>query len=103
LGEGRAGEIEGFLKKVREKFEPHKIVLFGSRGRGDEFKQSDYDIIVVSPRFEGVPFLKRLEMLFELWDYDFNLDILAYTPEEFEAKSQELGIVAQAVREGIEI
>lgn len=103
MGGERAGEIEGFLKKVRERFEPQKIVLFGSRGRGDELKQSDYDIIVVSQKFEGVPFLKRLEMLFELWDYDFNLDILAYTPDEFEAKSQELGIVAQAVREGMEI
>ena len=47
--------------------------------------------------------MDRLTMLFELWDYDFDLDILAYTPEEFEEKRHEIGIVNQAVKDGIEL
>ena len=91
------------MESVKEKFEPEHIILFGSRAKNDYLKHSDYDVIVVSNIFEGVHFLDRLTMLFELWDYDFDLDILAYTPEEFEEKRHEIGIVNQAVKEGIEL
>lgn len=96
-------EIEGFLARVEQRFSPEKIILFGSRARGDSLKNSDYDIIVVSRCFEGSHFLDRLTMLFELWDYEFDLDILAYTPEEFEEKRTELGVVSEAVKTGIEV
>ncbi len=98
-----AQELTEFLARVQQKFKPEKVVLFGSRARGDHLKHSDYDIIVVSRHFEGYNFLNRLAMLYELWDSEFHLDILAYTPEEFEQKKAEIGIVAQAAREGIEI
>lgn len=71
---------------MQQRFKPEKVVLFGSRARGDHLKHSDYDIIVVSPCFEGYNFLDRLAMLYELWDGDLHLDVLAYTPEEFEQK-----------------
>ena len=66
-------------------------------------KDSDYDIIVVSRHFENYHFLDRLTMLFELWDCEFGLDVLAYTPEEFEEKKAELGIVNEAVKTGMEL
>ena len=103
MGEKRIREIRDFLRKVEERFEPNKIILFGSRARGDYLKASDYDLIVVSSSFRGIHFLDRLTMLFELWDYDFDLDILAYTPEEFEEKKNEIGVVNEAVKEGIEL
>lgn len=103
MGKAGIGEISEFLRKVEERFRPEKIILFGSRARGDYLKHSDYDIIVVGRRFEHIPFLDRLTMLFELWDGDFDLDILAYTPEEFEEKKTEIGVVSQAVKEGIDL
>lgn len=103
MGEERIGEIGEFFRKVEERFRPEKVILFGSRAKGDFLKHSDYDIIVVSSDFEGIHFLDRLTMLFELWDYDYGLDILAYTPEEFEEKKREIGIVDEAVRRGIEL
>ena len=103
MGKRGIEEINGFLERVGEKFSPELVVLFGSRARGDYLKHSDYDIIVVSRSFEDIHFLDRLTMLFELWDYDFDLDILAYTPDEFEGKKKEIGIVRDAVEEGIEI
>lgn len=48
-------------------------------------------------------FLERLAALFELWDYDFDLDVLAYTPEEFEEKRAQLGVVGEAAGQGIEV
>ena len=99
----RTDEIDQFLKRVEREFKPEHIILFGSRAGEDYLEQSDYDIIVVSEMFEGIHFLERIRMLYELWDYDFDLDILAYTPEEFEAKKKEIGIVSEAVKEGIEL
>jgi len=45
-------------------------------------------------------FLERLAALFDLWDCDFGLDVLAYTPEEFEEKRPQLGVVGEAARQG---
>jgi predicted nucleotidyltransferase len=103
MGKRGIEEINEFLKRVEGKFMPERVILFGSRGRGDYLKHSDYDIIIVSSSFEGIHFLDRLTMLFELWDYDFDLDILAYTPKEFEEKKEEIGVVNEAVREGVEL
>jgi predicted nucleotidyltransferase len=103
MGEEGIRAIGEFLIKVEERFNPKKIILFGSRARGDHLNDSDYDVIVVSSSFRDVHFLDRLTMLFELWDYDFDLDILAYTPEEFEEKQREIGVVNEAVKEGVEL
>lgn len=93
-------ELRGFLRKVRERFGPSQVILFGSRARGEELKHSDYDLLVVSEGFEGIPFLERLSMLYELWELDEDVDFLAYTPAEFEEKKGELGVVRKAAEEG---
>lgn len=99
----RAAPIKDFLTKVNESFDPEFVLLFGSRARKDELKGSDFDILVVSKKFEGIHFLERLFMLYQLWDYDYDLDILGYTPEEFTRKEEEIGIVKQAIKEGVKV
>ncbi|MEA1993325.1 MAG: nucleotidyltransferase domain-containing protein [Euryarchaeota archaeon] len=96
-------EIDNFLKKIEELYKPEKMLIFGSRARDEHLATSDYDILIVSKEFEGIHFLKRISTMFEHWGYDYDIDILPYTPKEFEKKKQEIGIVAEAVREGIEI
>jgi len=101
MGEEGIEGIKEFLDKVKIKFHPEIIILFGSRARGDYLKDSDYDIIIVSPEFDDVHFLERIYQLLEFWDYDWDVDLLPYTPEEFEKKKNQIGIVNQAVREGL--
>jgi len=103
MGETGTEQIAGFIDEVERRFTPEKIILFGSRARGDHLKNSDYDMVVVSRAFEGIHFLERLSSLFELWNYEFGLDILAYTPEEFEERKDDLGIVGKAARNGVEV
>ena len=103
MGRTSTEEISEFIERLKKKFEPKSIILFGSRARGEELKGSDYDLIVVSEHFRGVPFLERLSMLYEIWDLDCDLDILAYTPEEFEEKRGEIGIVKKVVEEGLTV
>jgi hypothetical protein len=94
-------EIEPFIKKLNQHFAPTKIILFGSRARGERWENSDYDFIIVSSAFEGVHWLKRIEAIVELWDLLCDIDILPYTPEEFKKKRRQIGTVREAVKEGI--
>jgi len=61
------------------------------------------DLIIISKDFEGVPFYERMDKLILLWESPLDLEALCYTPKEFEQKKKEIGIVAEAVKEGIEI
>ena len=45
-------EIREFVRQINKKFSPEKIILFGSRAKKDHLKDSDYDIIVVSKKFQ---------------------------------------------------
>ncbi|MFH0876242.1 MAG: nucleotidyltransferase domain-containing protein [archaeon] len=93
-----------FINRVRKKYNVKKAILFGSRARGDNFKDSDYDILIVSPDFKGIFFSQRIARMYDFWDkLPTEVEPFCYTPEEFEIKSNQIGLVSQAVKEGIEI
>ncbi|MFQ6016026.1 MAG: nucleotidyltransferase domain-containing protein [Anaerolineae bacterium] len=91
-----------FLKRIKG-YRIEKAIIFGSRARGDHLKESDLDLILVSKGFEGILFTDRISRVYRFWDGDFSLEVLCYTPEEFEKKKRMIGLVQDAVREGIEI
>ncbi len=95
--------ISEFMKKVRKRFKVEKAILFGSRARGDYFENSDYDILIVSGDFKGTFFTHRMAKLYEFWEHECDLEPLCYTIEEFEKKRKQLGIVQDAVKEGVEV
>lgn len=80
-----------------------KVILFGSRARGDFLKNSDYDLIIVSEDFSELSFIKRMSEMYKYWNAEQALEAFCYTPEEFARKSAQIGIVGEAVKEGIEI
>ena len=63
-------------------FDPDKIIIFGSMAREDGDEHSDVDLIVVYAT--NKPFMARLKELYTSWDIPKAVDILAYTPTEFE-------------------
>ena len=89
------------LPRLRKQWAPLKVIAFGSRVRGDALSTSDLDLILVSPRFASVPFLKRPVQVLEGLDFPAGLELLCYTPQEFEQKRDELGIVRVAVEQGV--
>jgi hypothetical protein len=100
-------KIKGFVTKylpiLREKFQPSLVLAFGSRARGDALETSDLDLIVVSPRFEGIPFLDRpYRVLLEL-GIPGGLEFICYTEEEFQRKREELGLVRTALEQFREV
>ncbi len=95
--------FEKHLRFLKDSFNPSKIILFGSRARGDHLEDSDIDIIVVSDKFEELDFRERIIKAYGLWDRKQGLDIICYTSREFEKKKKQIGIVKTATEEGIEI
>jgi predicted nucleotidyltransferase len=107
VGRGRLGiDADGlakFLRRVGERFPLERAVLFGSRQRGDELVESDYDLLLVSAAFASLRFADRIAEVQALWDLPEGLEPLCYTPEELERKRGEIGIVAEALKEGREL
>jgi len=103
-GAERVKTALGKLKKELEsRYVIDKALMFGSRARGDWLYSSDVDLILVSPDFGGKKFSERAADVLAHWKEDVDLEVLCYTPDEFERKSRQLGIVGQAVKEGIAI
>ncbi len=92
-----------FATRLKKIYAPERIILFGSRARGDHFKTSDFDFIIVSKKFSGIPFIERPCSLYDYWDATVDLEAICYTPEEFARKAKEHGIVKNAKQEGIEL
>jgi hypothetical protein len=103
MGEARVvdGVVEEFARRLRQRYPLSALILFGSRAEGRAAVDSDYDFVVVSPDFAGVPFLKRLPDLYELWHADVGVDVLCYTPAEFEALRSEPTMVKVAAERGV--
>lgn len=92
-----------FLARVGERFPLERALLFGSRARGDELTESDYDVLLVSNAFAGLNPSERVAEVLDRWELPQSLEPLCYTPEEFERKRGEIGIVSEALREGREL
>ena len=95
--------LQKFKQRLEKEFRTTKLILFGSRARGDHLKDSDIDLAVISEDFEGMNFLERIKRVARLWDGDLRLEPLCYTPEEFERRKGELSIVGVIWREGKEV
>lgn len=64
-------------------YQPERIYLFGSAARGDADELSDIDIIIIKPT--AVPFIERLQEVGRLLPAGVGaVDLLVYTPDEFE-------------------
>ncbi|MBS3157320.1 nucleotidyltransferase domain-containing protein [Candidatus Woesearchaeota archaeon] len=92
-------QLKGF--KIKNNIE--KMYLFGSMASGKTHKYSDVDLIIVSKRFKRKGILKRSPPLRMKWNLEYPVDMLCYTPEEFNKLKNQITIVREAVRNGIEI
>jgi hypothetical protein len=97
------GVVERLKQRLSEGFRVEALILFGSRASGTARDDSDYDVIIVSPDFEGVPFLERSRLLLPFREPRLSYDFLCYTPAEFERLSSERTVVREAVRTGIRV
>ncbi len=95
--EAKLGEM---VRRIVEEFHPEKIILFGSRARGDAASDSDADLMVVM-RVRGSRRRQGARMDAALAGVGLPKDIIIVTPAEFERQRHVVGgVVYPAVREG---
>ena len=91
------------LPALVARYRPERVIVFGSRARGDALKHSDLDLLIVAAAFREVPWLERGPRVVEECDIRLGAELLCYTPEEYTRKLAELGIVRTATAEGVEL
>lgn len=96
-------QLTDFKKNLLKKIKIKKMIFFGSRVAGKPSKWSDIDLIIVSPNFKGKKFRYRSLGFYEYWDLDYAVDFLCYTPDEFNKLKNQITVVKEATKSGIEI
>jgi predicted nucleotidyltransferase len=93
----RSAHIRSEIPRLTEELKrmgAERVILFGSRARGEQTDWSDADLLVVMP--SDLPFVERIAELYRVL-HPFAMDILAYTPEEFAAGNP---VIRAALAEG---
>ncbi len=92
--------VADIVRRIVETARPQKIILFGSRARGDARPNSDFDVLVIKESDE--PRYRRDAPLYvALAGLNVPVDVMVYTPEEVrEWSAVPLAFITTAVREG---
>ncbi len=81
-----------------------ELYLFGSRARGTQRPDSDYDFAAVAPSFAAYRRIHRALDRFALWHEaggrGIGLDLHCYTPEEFALELDSVGYLGEANERG---
>jgi hypothetical protein len=96
-------QLKEFAEEISSDYPLKKMILFGSQATGKAGKHSDVDLLIVSETFRRKRKLRRSPPLYLKWNLDYPVDFLCLTPEEFNRRKKCIGLVREAVKEGIEI
>lgn len=78
--------IRRYAEQIAEKFQPEKIILFGSYAYGKPHKDSDVDILVVMPAYDETNQAIRIR---RKTDHPFPLDLIVRTPDDLRWRLEE--------------
>jgi uncharacterized protein len=77
-------QIQAFSQQIVEKFQPERIILFGSYAYGQPTDDSDVDLLVILP-FEEMPVQKAIAIRQQV-SSPFPLDLMARTAEQIQQR-----------------
>lgn len=99
--QARGDRVVGEMtRRVVEEFDPLKVILFGSRARGDERPDSDVDLLVVFPQLVNRR-QTAIELQRALGGFGIATDVVVTTPDEIATWGKLIGTVLEpALREG---
>jgi predicted nucleotidyltransferase len=78
--------INGMVQRIVERFDPERIILFGSHARGTANADSDVDLLVVM-HYQGSSAKAQAAIRLALSEFPVAKDIVVATPEEFAWRS----------------
>jgi predicted nucleotidyltransferase len=101
--DGQSSLLTEITRRIVTAIDPDRIILFGSRARGDAGSESDYDLLVIKStddrtlQLEKAAYRAMVGML-------ASVDILVETPERLERLRDAPALVfGDAMREGVAI
>ena len=90
-------ELKKFITDVRKTFSDAKIMLFGSRAKGTNRIDSDYDLIIISKLFEKIPIVERPYNVWMTSKANLAADILCYSPAEVKKVAKNSTVLRDAM------
>jgi uncharacterized protein len=92
------------ITKLKNYFKPEKIYLFGSRAKGLQSADSDYDLFLIVKQSNKSVAERMKEANDVLWGRRISVDVFIYTEEEFNEYKQDVNSIAfVATTEGMEL
>lgn len=105
-------ELKRYLDRVSDRWEIDVALLGGARAADEHGapeqreRGPEYVVILVSPAYDGMPWLERVYHAGALWDaleMGGPADVHCYTPAEFERKRETLSAVREALNTGVNL
>lgn len=105
-------EMHRYLRRVSDRWPVERALLGGARiadARGAGLQRErgpEYVVVLVSPHFDGVPWLERVYQAGSLWDaaeMGGPADIHCYTDAEYERKRASMRAVRDAAENGLDL
>lgn len=88
------------IQKIVDRFHPLRIILFGSRARGDAHSDSDFDLLIIAPS-DKPRWQRTVPVYHALAGMGVPKDIVWWTPEEIaEWDGVKSHFINTALREG---
>jgi predicted nucleotidyltransferase len=95
--------LEKAIEIIVQVADPDKIILFGSRARGDNKKDSDYDICVIKRDVEHRRKLAQ-QIYVSFCDIGAPIDVIVQTPDKFdELKDDPYFVYKQIAKDGVTV
>jgi predicted nucleotidyltransferase len=92
--------LEQVTTTLVAKLHPIRIILFGSRARGDSNDSSDYDFLIELDTTLKRPY-REIEVHRLFRERNWAMDVFVYTPAEVRANRDDVGtVVHMAEKEG---
>jgi len=95
-------QIRLLAKKIKEKFNPQKIILFGSYAYGIPKRSSDLDLLIIMDT--NIPVRKQAFLIRRELKESIPIDVIVRTPQQVEERVK-LGdfFIKQIIQKGIPI
>jgi predicted nucleotidyltransferase len=85
MDQSLSSEIANITKQIIDKYQPIKVILFGSAARENSGPDSDADFLVIK---KDTPLygLDRIRQLSRMIERNIPIDLIVYRPEEIEER-----------------
>ena len=91
--------LQEIIRRLVNVYNPLKIYLFGSYAWGSPTQDSDIDLLIVVEHSDEKNYKRSIPGSLSLYDLMIAKDILVYTKEEFERRSQNISSLMYKIKE----